>query len=85
MPEACKIVERLFEFANVQWLQPGPRTVQILSEICADGQVKGALVMDAHLAALAREHGAVVATADKDFRRFLGIRTTNPLADGAAV
>jgi predicted nucleic acid-binding protein len=35
--------------------------------------------MDAHLAALALEHGAVLATADRDFARFDGLRTVNPL------
>ena len=41
--------------------------------------------MDAHLAALAREHGAVIATTDRDFRRFDGIETTNPLVDDTPV
>ena len=35
--------------------------------------------MDAHLAALALEHGAVVASTDRDFDRFDGIKTINPL------
>ncbi len=75
----------VFVAANVQMLQPGPRSWRTLAAICADGQARGALVMDAHLAALAKEHGVVIATADRDFRRFRGIRTTNPLADGAPV
>ena len=35
--------------------------------------------MDAHLAALALEHGAVIATTDRDFTRFPGIDLMNPI------
>ena len=37
------------------------------------------MIMDAHLAALALEHGAAVASTDRDFKRFEGIETINPL------
>ncbi|HSV66996.1 MAG TPA: TA system VapC family ribonuclease toxin [Mycobacteriales bacterium] len=50
-----------------------------LSGVCEDAQVRGPLVMDAHLAALAMHHGAVVASTDRDFRRFPGLRLVNPL------
>jgi hypothetical protein len=36
--------------------------------------------MDAHLAALAIEHGATLATTDRDFSRFPGLRSIDPLA-----
>jgi toxin-antitoxin system PIN domain toxin len=38
------------------------------------------LVPDAHLAALAIEHGLVVQSADGDFARFPGLRWENPVA-----
>lgn len=82
--EACNVVESWLAAPNVSMLDPGSRTWQQLASLCADAQARGALVMDAHLAALAREHGAVVATADRDFRRFAGIRTTNPLEEKPA-
>jgi hypothetical protein len=44
-----------------------------------DAQIRGALVTDAHLAALAIEHGAVLYTTDRDFTRFVGLHTANPL------
>jgi uncharacterized protein len=44
-----------------------------------DGQATGALVMDAALAAIAIEHGAVLCTTDRDFARFSGLKWTNPL------
>ena len=36
------------------------------------------MVMDARLAALALEHGASIATTDRDFTRFPGIEIVNP-------
>lgn len=39
----------------------------------------GNLTSDAHLAALAIEHGAELCSADTDFARFAGLRWTNPL------
>jgi predicted nucleic acid-binding protein len=43
-------------------------------------QVRGALVSDAHLAALTIEHGASLATTGRDFARFPGLRVSNPIA-----
>jgi hypothetical protein len=38
-------------------------------------------VHDAHLAALAIEHGLMLCSADGDFARFSGLRWQNPLAE----
>jgi predicted nucleic acid-binding protein len=35
--------------------------------------------MDAHLAALAAEHGATLCTSDRDFTRFAGLRLEDPI------
>jgi predicted nucleic acid-binding protein len=40
----------------------------------------GDLVTDAHLAALAIEHGATLESCDHDFGRFAGLRWEDPLA-----
>ncbi len=40
----------------------------------------GNLTSDAHLAAIAIEHGAEVCSCDTDFARFPGLRWTDPLA-----
>ena len=77
--EACGIVQSWLEAPNVRMLSPGPRTWIHLAELCDQGQARAALVMDAHLAALALEHGAMVASTDRDFDRFDGIKTINPL------
>lgn len=42
--------------------------------------VGGNLVSDAHLAALAIEHGAELCSRDNDFARFRGVRWVDPLA-----
>ena len=77
--EACSLVEEWLALPNVRLLQPGPRTWRLLSAMCEEGQAKGAMVMDAHLAALAMEHGASIATTDRDFMRFPGIELVNPV------
>jgi len=41
-------------------------------------QVTADLVMDAHLAALAIEHKARLATTDRDFARFRGLKFLDP-------
>jgi predicted nucleic acid-binding protein len=40
----------------------------------------GRLVPDAHLAALAIEHGLILQSTDGDFARFPGLKWENPLA-----
>ncbi|MBX9944262.1 MAG: PIN domain-containing protein [Reyranella sp.] len=59
---------------------PGERHVEILDDLLALPGIHGNLVMDAHLAALAIEHGLQVCSTDSDFARFPGARWVNPLA-----
>ncbi len=51
----------------------------VLSSLLAPGGISPKLVMDAHLAALAIEHGLALCSADGDFGRFSSLRWTNPL------
>lgn len=47
----------------------------------AETPVAGNLMHDLHIAVLLREHGvSEFLTADTDFHRFKGFRTTNPFA-----
>ena len=66
----------------VMILQPGPRHLALLSGFYEAGVLRGALLTDAHIAALAIETQAVVHSNDSDFSRFPGLRWTNPLAGG---
>ncbi len=75
--------------ARVQsWLdQPCTRVVRpterhwtVFKQVLADGQAVANLVTDAHLAALAIEHGCELASTDSDFARFPKLKWRNPLA-----
>ena len=59
-------------------LEPTERHWEILSGLLTTSQAHGPLVMDAHLAALAIEHGATLCTSDRDSPGF-PIQWQNPL------
>jgi len=77
--EAVGIVSEWLALPNATLLEPGESHWAILSKLLPAAQARGPLVMDAHLAALALEHGAELATTDRDFARFAGLRWRNPL------
>ena len=58
---------------------PTERHAEILGGLLAQPGVHGNLVTDAHLAALAIEHGLMLCSTDGDFARFRGLRWSNPL------
>jgi toxin-antitoxin system PIN domain toxin len=63
------------------WIpQPTERHADILSGLLAQTGIYGNLVSDAHLAALAIEHGLTLCSTDGDFARFPGLRHLDPLA-----
>jgi predicted nucleic acid-binding protein len=59
---------------------PGPNHWRILQGLLQRTGTAGNLTSDAHLAAIAIEHGATVYSADHDFRRFEGLSHVDPLA-----
>jgi hypothetical protein len=77
---AIDIVESWLRRTNVQLIAPTDRHWQTLSDLVVAGRARGPLLMDAHLAALTIEHGATLATVDRDFARFPGLRTIDPTA-----
>lgn len=79
MAEAVSVVSQWLERPNVRVVDPGERHWRILGSLLVQTQIRGADVMDAHLAALAVEHGATVCTHDRDFARFPGLKTLDPL------
>ena len=79
MDEAASFVDEWLAQPAVGILAPGERCWTILRRLLPEAQVRGPLVMDAYLAALAIEHGATLCTADRDFRRFEGLRLVDPL------
>lgn len=65
----------------VVWVPlPTDQHASVLGHLVAKYRPTGNLVPDAHLAALAIEHGAEVISTDTDFARFTEIRWRNPLA-----
>ena len=77
--QAIAHIRRLLEHPNVKLIHSGERHWGILCELLNSGQCRGPLVPDAHLAALAIEHGATLYSTDRDFSRFPGLRFENPL------
>lgn len=64
----------------VAWIpEPGPAYPRILGRLIADHDVRGNLVPDAMLAALAIEHGLTLCSSDTDFGRFSDLRWEDPL------
>lgn len=59
---------------------PTPRHLGLLSDLVTAAGTAGSLVTDAHLAALALEHDARIASFDRDFLRFAGVRLVIPTA-----
>ena len=77
--EAIRVVSAWLARSNVTVLSPGERRWEVLQNLLVEGQAAGPLTTDAHLAALAIEHGDTLATADRDFARFPGVKLLNPL------
>lgn len=80
MIQAWGQVEAWRRLENVWIPQPTERHAEVLGGLLAQPGVHGNLVPDAHLAALAIEHGLTLCSTDGDFARFSGLRWLNPLA-----
>ena len=78
--EAVSIVAEWFEQPGVRVMKFAEAPWTALSPLLIRAQIKGPLVTDAHLAALAIEHGATLCSSDGDFSRFPALRWSNPLA-----
>jgi uncharacterized protein len=61
-------------------VHPTDRHAAVLRDLLAPLGAAGNLTSDAHLAALAIEHGATLCSCDNDFSRFAGLRWVDPLA-----
>lgn len=67
---------------DVAWVPVATeRHGDVLAGLIDRYRISGNLVPDAHLAALAIEHGLEVCSADTDFARFTEVRWLNPVAD----
>jgi hypothetical protein len=80
LAETIAFVDALLSTGRCAVPSPTARHWAAFREQLITGDARGDLVPDAHLAALAVQHGVAVATRDRDFARFPGVRIVDPLA-----
>jgi uncharacterized protein len=78
--EAWQQVEAWLDLPSVWIPQPTPEHPLILGGLIGKVPLRSNLVPDAHLAAVAIEHGLLLCSTDGDFARFPGLQWQNPLA-----
>ena len=79
MTDAWKQV-RAWLGCDTVWIpQPTEHHAELLDTLLAQPGVHANLVPDAHLAALALEHGLTLCSTDGDFARFKSLRWLNPI------
>jgi toxin-antitoxin system PIN domain toxin len=71
--DSLNLVRDWLEEPQSRILHPTERHLQILARLLIAAGTAGNLTTDAHLAALAIEHGATLASFDRDFERFAGL------------
>jgi uncharacterized protein len=78
MDAAVGFCQRLLDWPRAVMVVPSRRHWDIFTALCTD--IRGPLVADAFIAALAIEHGCELITTDSDFSRFPGLRWRHPFA-----
>jgi toxin-antitoxin system PIN domain toxin len=76
---ACKLVAGWLSRPQVSVIEPGQDFWPLFTEQILVTQMSGRRVSDVSLACMALEQGAALCTADKDFKRFAGLRLISPL------
>jgi len=72
--QAMQALHYWLDHPRVQVLHPTTRHALVLGRLLTGAGTAGNLTTDAHLAALAIEHGATLGSFDSDFERFAGLR-----------
>ncbi len=78
--DALAAARSWLEQPTVRVVVPGDRHAELVFGLLQGAGTAGNLTTDAHLAALAIEYRAEIATTDADFARFPGLRWSNPIA-----
>jgi toxin-antitoxin system PIN domain toxin len=78
--EAVERVQSWFDQSCVRIIYPSEEHWAIFQGMLRAGKAVGNLVSDAHLAALAIEHGCTLQSTDRGFARFKGLKWNNPIA-----
>jgi len=79
--EAIERVQSWLDQPCTRLIQPTEKHWSIFQEMLVKGKASANLVTDAHLSALAIEHGCEINSTDADFSRFPHLKWRNPLAD----
>ena len=78
--DALLQVDYWMESPGLRLLGEGPGSWDHLKNILGAGKAIGPIVHDGHVIAICQEHGVrEIWTADRDYSRFRGTRTRNPL------
>lgn len=73
LEQALQCVDQWLAHPAARVLEPSARHGALLGRLLLGAGVGGNLTTDAHVAALAIEHGATLGTFDRDFARFAGL------------
>lgn len=76
--DALDLVDSWLAAPTAAIVAPSGRHAALLRGFLSEAGTAGNLTSDAHLAALASEHGATVCTYDRDFARFRGVHCFTP-------
>lgn len=79
LSQASDTIQSWFDQPNTRLVHPTDAHWNTLRELLVACQAVGNLVTDAHLAALAIQHGCRLASSDSDFSRFPNLKWFNPL------
>lgn len=79
LDQALSRIQSWLDQPCARLVQPTDRHWTVFQKLLREGQAVANLVTDAHLAALAVEHGCELISTDSDFSRFPGVRWRNPL------
>lgn len=78
--QTAGFIDEWLDRPNVSTIAPGSGHWPIMKNLIRQTGTAGNLTTDAHIAALALEHGCTICSADNDFKRFPGVTHINPLA-----
>ena len=79
LQSALAAVNELMSIPSARLLSETERHAEVLRQVLQQSPVEGNLMHDAHLVALALEHGVhEIVTYDRDFKRFSQIHTSEP-------
>jgi toxin-antitoxin system PIN domain toxin len=80
LDQAIDRIQSWLNQACARIIRPTEQHWTVFEMMLKEGQAVANLVADAHIAALAVEHGCDLASTDADFSRFPGLKWFNPLA-----